>query len=224
MPRWLITQRLERNRHQDVIDVLERAYLDFFAPRVGSVVPVSNHAAASLQAQDYDGLIVTGGGEVPREFMEGNAGTTPADMLESEKYALQARFVTEALRAGKPIIAICYGFQLMNVLLGGRVTWGVHGGAPDRQPGRPHPALLTATPWFRPQSQATVNSYHNQGITPLQLAADLAEVARDDAYPVVEAAAHRSKPVLCLQWHPERPAPDPNFNAALIAAFLRSIS
>ena len=215
---WYITQRLEKNRHGDVVDVLERAYLDYFTPVVGEVAPLSNHASARLPG-DFSGLIVSGGGEVPQRFLDG-AGAGADDALSDEKFALQSRHVEAALRAGRPVIGICYGFQLINAMLGGRVTWAVHGGATDRAPGRTHEVDAVTTRVTPKAGRFTVNNFHNQGVRRAGLARDLEPVAMDANYDVVEAAIHRTQPVLCVQWHPERRSLDPEFTRALINSFL----
>lgn len=220
MKQWLITSRLEKNRHGDVVDVLERAYLDYFTGLLGVLRPVSNHASSSADGEDCAGLLVTGGGEVPSRFLDGALPAAEPDALAEEKYALQAGLVDRVLRAGRPVIGVCYGMQLLNAWFGGRVAWAVHGGSADRKPGRPHEVEVLATRVTSSSGRAAVNHYHHQGIRQAGLAPDLECVARDVQFDVVEAAVHRSKPVLCLQWHPERPGPDPAFTKVLIERFL----
>ena len=52
----------------------------------------------------------------------------------------------------------------------------------------------------------TVNSYHNYGITPDGLGAELEPLAVDHNG-LIEAFRHRRKPLLCMMWHPERESP-----------------
>jgi putative glutamine amidotransferase len=130
-----------------------------------------------------------------------------------------------AFAAGKPVLAICYGVQSLNVYLGGSLVqdigserqgslehaWrGRASGAPEPhhdvaiEPGS-RLAQLAGT------SRARVNSSHHQALD--RLGRDLRVVARapDGVIEAVELAADASAPhaggspwVLGVQWHPER--------------------
>jgi putative glutamine amidotransferase len=219
MSRWLITQRLERNRHGDVVDSLERSYLAYFGKLFPSIAVVSNYGFVP-DPSDYQGLLLSGGGDLPNRLMGGQL-SPPEDELAEEKYEIQSNWLANALARRKQVIAICYGMHLVNAFLGGRVIHDVHQGALERRPGQPHEVMLShqcSLDW--PSQSVMVNGYHNHGVTSKTLSPDLAPVAIDMPYDVVEAARHVSLPVLALQWHPERASPQPEINRLLIERFL----
>lgn len=146
---------------------------------------------------------------------------------ESDPYREQTDFALLdcAFAAGKPVLAICYGVQSLNVYLGGSLVqdisavlksdlpheWtGRSSGAPEPhhdvaiEPGSRLAQLAGA-------SRARVNSSHHQALD--RLGRDLRAVARapDGVIEAVEFSGHGSAPlttggpwVLGVQWHPER--------------------
>jgi gamma-glutamyl-gamma-aminobutyrate hydrolase PuuD len=168
-----------------------------------------------------EGLLLSGGGELPSALVDGQNLEPSTEPLIAERYRVQRQFLECALEREKPVIAVCYGSYLVNDHFGGRLTWNVHKGAARRAPGRPHeirvePGLIPGCETKR----ASVNSFHHQGIVRGQLATELDVICCDEPFDIVEAARHRSRPILCIQWHPERPSPDEQFNRAMIESFL----
>jgi putative glutamine amidotransferase len=134
-----------------------------------------------------------------------------------------------AFAAGKPVLAICYGVQSLNVYLGGSLVqdisavlksdlphaWiGRASGAPEPhhdvaiEPGSRLAQIAGA-------SHARVNSSHHQSLD--RLGRDLRVVARapDGVIEAVEFSADAAAPhaagspwVLGVQWHPERMTSD----------------
>lgn len=220
MKLWAITQRLEFNRYGDRVDSLEQKYVEYFSPLVGSLAPISNLPGVRPPDLPFDGIVITGGGELPNRFLGGDRLSASENQLAEDKFAVQSRLLTDALAAGRRVIAVCYGLHLVNAVCGGTLTWNVHGGLAERKPGTHHDILTTkALPGAHPNT-VRVNSFHNQGIREGDLGRDLTAAAVDTTCNLVEAAVHRSGLVLCLQWHPERPSPDSDFNLRLLKAFL----
>jgi putative glutamine amidotransferase len=222
MPLWAITQRLEFSRYGDRIDSLEQRYIEYFSPLVGALAPINNLPGVQPPDLPFDGVIITGGGELPNRFLGEDRLSAADNLLAEDKFAVQSRLLADAIAAGRRVIAVCYGLHLINAVCGGRLTWNVHGGLAERKPGAHHDILITkAMPGVHPDT-VRVNSYHNQGIRTADLGRDLTAAALDTACDLVEAAVHRSGLVLGLQWHPERPSPDDDFNRRMLKAFMES--
>ena len=87
-----------------------------------------------------DGLLLAGGGDIaPERYGQGMEGSLPPDPLRDEaELALFRAFYG----AGKPILGICRGHQLINVALGGTLIQDLPPGTegvPRRSGGRPGP-------------------------------------------------------------------------------------
>lgn len=154
----------------------------------------------------YDGLILTGGGDIlPDFFALGDLGVST--FLDEARDRAELELVKDFLAQSKPVLGICRGVQVLNVALGGtieqdlspnlRPTHKVKGGAAYH--------AVTADPdsWLGQLygKISTVNSIHHQalrklgrGVVPCQWAAD----------GVIEGISVKGSPAWGVQWHPER--------------------
>lgn len=167
-------------------------------------------ASFHLPAVDtsYDGLILCGGGDIePIRYGKENRGSTDITPLRDEaELALTHAY----LAAGKPILAICRGHQLINVALGGTLIQDLpvaqapfHTRAQGTSEDRVHHirAVEGSTLQGLYGSLFPVNSYHHQAVD--LLGQNLKVTARSESG-IVEAMEHRRLPILCVQFHPER--------------------
>lgn len=163
--------------------------------------------ARYLPAPDLscDGLLLTGGEDVdPALFSQENRGSRGIDRARDEaELALLDAFCG----AGKPVLAICRGHQVVNVWLGGALIQDL---GPELVPFHQREEgdqihLIRAEkgsllrrlygPVF------PVNSSHHQGLGRLGRGLRAAAWAEDG---VVEAAEHDVLPIISVQFHPER--------------------
>lgn len=156
---------------------------------------------------DIAGVCLSGGEDVaPARYGAVPDGAEPPFLERDEtEFALFAR----ARERGLPILAICRGFQLVNVALGGSLVQHVPGHAEEHGPLVPH--VISAVPGSLLAAASgtgahQVNSYHHQAVTDETLAPGLRATARVDglieAFEAVDAA---SQPwFVGVQWHPER--------------------
>ena len=175
----------------------------------------------------FDGLLLAGGEDVdPALFGQENRGARGIDRARDEaELALLDAFCG----AGKPVLAICRGHQVVNVWLGGELIQDL---GPELNPfhrketegDRVHPiradegSLLHRLygPVF------PVNSSHHQALG--RLGRDLTVSAWSEGG-VAEAVEHASLPLICVQFHPERMCaskarPDTVDGGAVFRAFL----
>ncbi len=175
-----------------------------------------------------DGLILSGGGDLdPREYQ--GDGHETIYMVDAERDAFELALARAALRRRDlPLLFICRGMQVLNVVCGGtlhahipdRFDGSVAHRLPPRQPTR-HPIRIEAQSALGSILQATsaqACSWHHQSID--RLGADLRPTAwAEDG--VIEAAEHTVHPwCIAVQWHPEMQAdeePHGRIFAALVA-------
>ena len=156
------------------------------------------------EPERYDGLILSGGGDVePGRYGEENSACFGVDTARDEA---ELRLVEAYLHAGKPILGICRGHQLLNVYFGGTLIQNLPGAEihmPTKAGDRVHEtrALPGAFPAELYGESFPVNSAHHQGVGLLAPALEAVQWSLDG---VVEACRHRSAPVFSVQWHPER--------------------
>lgn len=160
----------------------------------------------------YRGLLLIGGGDVdPRHY--GQDPMPEVYGIDSEADVFEMHLVRGAVARGMPVLAICRGFQVMNVALGGSlhqhitdraglVGHGTPRGEPEMHPVELEPGSLVAKAMGADRVDAS--SSHHQAID--HLGEDLEIVGRtEDGVP--EAIQHRESPwTVGVQWHPERTA------------------
>lgn len=169
-----------------------------------AVVPVD---PGDPPPEDIAGLCLTGGEDVaPARYGAEPDGSEPPFLERDEtEFALFGL----ARDRGLPILAICRGFQVVNVALGGSLVQHIGGHAEANGPIAPH--LVTPAPGSLLADASgpgahQVNSYHHQAVTEATLAPGLRPTAWvDGLVEAFEAQDARSQPwLLAVQWHPER--------------------
>ena len=174
----------------------------------------------------YDGLLLAGGGDMdPALFGQANRGSREIDPARDRaELALLDAFFS----AGKPVLAVCRGHQVVNVWLGGDLVQDLdpalapfHGGG---EADRVHPVrALEGSLLHRLYGTVfPVNSTHHQALG--RLGKGLSVTARSEGG-VIEAVEHDSLPLISVQFHPERMTgararPDTVDGGAIFRAFL----
>jgi putative glutamine amidotransferase len=180
-----------------------------------------------------DGLLLTGSASnvEPRHY--GGPASAPGTLHDPNRDATTLPLIPQAVAAGLPVLAICRGFQEMNVAYGGTLHQRLQdipdyldhredeSTTLDVQYGPAHEVLLEPGGSLRTiagQDRLQVNSLHSQGIQ--SLGKNLAVEARApdgviEAFRVIEARNF----ALSVQWHPEWQFAKNPFSRALFAAF-----
>jgi putative glutamine amidotransferase len=169
-----------------------------------------------------DGIILTGSrSNVQPDLYAGppHAEGTPED---PNRDGITLPLIRAAVARGVPLLAICRGFQELNVALGGSLHQRLQD-LPNRidhstpmQPsarvrqGKAHTISITPGGWLHRLAGVTeiaVNSLHNQGIDQLAPGLIVEGVAPDGVIEAVRVAASEAGPAIGyavgVQWHPE---------------------
>jgi putative glutamine amidotransferase len=169
-----------------------------------------------------DGIMLTGSrSNVQPELYDGppHAEGTPEDPARD---GFTLPLIRAAVARGVPLLAICRGFQELNVALGGSLhqrlqdiegrmdhSTPMQPSAKVRQ-GKAHAVRVTSGGWLHRLSGAReikVNSLHNQGIDRLAPGLFTEGVAPDGTIEAVRVVASEAGPAsgyaVGVQWHPE---------------------
>lgn len=180
-----------------------------------------------------DGLLLTGSPSnvEPRQYR--GTPSRPGTLHDPERDHAALALIPAAVRAGLPLLAICRGFQEMNVAFGGSLHQAVHElpgfgnhkedtSQPLEQQYAPsHEVRFTAgglLARISGREAALVNSVHSQGVDVLADALAVEAVAPDG---LIEAFVVRDAPgfTLAVQWHPEWKVRENELSMALFQAF-----
>ena len=180
-----------------------------------------------------DGLLLTGSATNVEPHHYGGPASEPGTLHDPNRDATTLPLIPRAVAAGLPVLAICRGFQEMNVAYGGTLHQRLHevSGLLDHredesqpldvQYGPAHEVLLEPGGALRNiagQDRLQVNSLHWQGIQTLGKKLAVEARAPDG---VIEAFRVADAPnfALSVQWHPEWQFAKNPFSRALFAAF-----
>lgn len=191
----------------------------------------------AAQLQQLDGFVLPGS---PSDVDPSRYGT-PKSPLTAEPDAnrdnTDAAILTHALKNLKPVLAICYGCQALNVFQGGTLIQDVptersssltHGktdlAASANTGDLHHPATLTPgsrLAHLNGSTAAEINSSHHQAIDRPGRNLRVTALAPDGIIEAVEYTGDAPW-LVGVQWHPERMANDA-FSARLFADFVAAV-
>jgi putative glutamine amidotransferase len=183
----------------------------------GLPVELARDADVDAIVERLDGLVLSGGADLDPSLY-GKDSHPHLGSLERERDEWELALLTAARSCGMPVLAICRGFQLVNVAFGGTLhqhveldegsghpQWDVDGRTATHQVDVV-PDTLTAT--LLP-SRWPVNSLHHQTVDAVGEGLTISATAPDG---VVEGLETSDGNLLAVQWHPELlNAPDPTF-------------
>lgn len=153
-----------------------------------------------------DGLLLCGGSDIdPAHYGQKKSGAVDID---PERDAAEEKLFCAFFEAGKPILGICRGMQMINVLLGGTLIQDIGPECCDfhraeNGEDKIHPIRSEEGSLLRQLygTVLTVNSNHHQALE--ILGEDLRVTAwNESGFP--EAVEHETHPIIGVQFHPER--------------------
>lgn len=197
-----------------------RNYLAAVREAGGEPVPVSlklSQDQLAATAKTLDALVLPGS---PADVEPSRYGATrhpKAAEADKDRERTDIALLDDAFSNGKPVLAICYGVQLLNVYLGGTLIQDIHStietnirhsksDAPPSASDPIHNVRLEAgsrVAALAGVAERSVNSSHHQSIAN---PAPKLRVTAKSADGIVEAVEWDGGPswVVGVQWHPER--------------------
>lgn len=175
------------------------------------IIPMTDDIEViEYQVHTLDGLLLTGGQDVhPREY-----GELPSDELEetsTERDNFDRTLVKAALERQIPILGICRGHQILNVVAGGSLYQDLgyiehcsiaHNQFKSEIP-EPHRIKTEKNSLLNSVlgDHISVNSFHHLAVKDLAPEFKATAISEDG---VVEGIEHTSHPfIVGVQWHPE---------------------
>jgi putative glutamine amidotransferase len=186
------------------------------AGAIPAIIPPTSLEAATPEAlvERFDGLILCGGGDVEPERYEASRSDHVYG-LDPVRDGFELSIVHAAAAKDVPTLAICRGFQVLNVAFGGTlhqhlpdVTGTGRHGVPPADEGVLHEVVVEPSSLLAAatgSSSLKGMSHHHQGID--RIGDGLVATGRTDDG-LVESLERPGWWMLSVQWHPEETAPE----------------
>jgi putative glutamine amidotransferase len=204
-PRLFHPEPQAKGVHTKLLDYLEHSVAEWLLERgaLPFLIPVNRRIGEYLDA--LDGVVLQGGADIS-PLAYGEAPLRPEWAGDPMRDRFEIELVQACVAAGKPLLGICRGAQLINVALGGSlhqdipahrsVDYDAHAHEVRLEPGSGLARL------YGELGPRRVVSIHHQAIN--RLGRDLVVEARSTDDDVVEAIRLKGKSYVCaVQWHPE---------------------
>lgn len=229
----------EKTQDIDTLQAVNQLYLNAVAEHMSVqpvLIPVDRLPETEALMTRLDGLLITGNRSNVHPSHYGVAAEAIYEPYDENRDMAAFALIKAALKQDMPLLAICRGYQELNVVLGGSLMTNVHkmdGKLSHRTPkadthdGRflsRHKVNFVADGYFANllgAQSAMTNSLHWQAID--RLADDLRiEGTADDG--IIEAVVHKDA-TYCVgvQWHPEYQPGENDISAKLFGDFERAM-
>jgi putative glutamine amidotransferase len=203
------------------------------ADAIPLLIPAVGEQHLEELLETLDGILLTGSPSNVEPHRYAGPASEPDTLHDPHRDATTLPLIPLVIATGVPLLAVCRGFQEMNVAFGGKL-WQKVQEQPgmrdhrenkddplDLQYGPAHEIELTPGGLLRELAgvdRVTVNSLHSQGVQTLGAGLDVEARAPDG---LVEAFRVHAAPgfALAVQWHPEWQVMRNPFSRALFAAF-----
>jgi len=200
----------EANSYDELRSSIAYEYIEFFEKLGFLVILVPNNTKAIEKYFDdkIELVVFSGGNNVDPSLYSGDKNLSD---VYPERDATEKEMFNIALKKNIKILAICRGFQAVNVFLGGALTNNI-----KNHVNKNH-KLISNHSYLNNQE---TNSFHNQGITMSDLYSrdkSILLAMSEDGF--VEAAINKDRTILGIQWHPERQIKA--FDVELIQSFIK---
>lgn len=210
--------------------VLNRTYVSAVRQAGGLpvILPVSTDPdEAERLVVEIDGLLLTGGSDVDPYFY-GEEPDPRLDMCWPERDRSEIELTRRVVAAGKPLLAICRGHQLLNVAAGGTLHQELEPAVNRIQHRQKtvascvtHSVQLFEGSILRQIAQTDrlrVNSLHHQAVKAVAEGFRVSAMAPDGVIEAIESERHCF--AVGVQWHPEETADHDDCSKQLFRAFV----
>lgn len=221
-PKILVTPSLTANKS----GIVNAAYFDAVWESGGLPVFARNASDEKTlleYADFFDGFLFSGGPDVDPKYYgeEIKFDSVSPDPARDEFEIPLAKIVFETK---KPVLGICRGMQLMNVVLGGTLFQHIDGHRQREKSAKSQRVVLKeGTPLFEiadGKKELFVNSFHHQAVD--ALSPSLVCMCKSDDGICEAVYGKTERFLLGVQWHPERLFSNDETAKKIFAAFVRN--
>ncbi len=193
--------------------------------RVVEVTPRDGRSPSEV-LDGVDALVLTGGGDVDPTLYGGEPGG--GFLVDPARDAFEAALIREAVARDLPVLAVCRGHQLMNVVFGGTLRDFKHDPALARVHAIRPTSFAAHTVECAPGSlldqvgqgeRGLVNSFHAQGVDRVGVGLRATAISPDGVVEGLEVEG--AKFAVSVQWHPDLTSFSSPSAERLFARFLR---
>lgn len=177
------------NEYRDSLDqriskiAVDMGYSPIIIPNINS-----NSVKEYFNSLNIDAILLTGGNTI-------SYFNDDSPNISIERDQIEITLIEFAISNNIPLFGICRGMQIVNYYFGGSaIKIGNHVAVRH--------SLVVSKKYIK-IIPSVVNSYHSWGINEEELGEGLRPIAWDRDKRV-EAFIHKSLPIGCLMWHPER--------------------
>ena len=178
---------------------VNESYVEAVARLGWAMMPICSKDSARVAVDQCDALLIPGGYDLHSYYLKESVhpSCTFYDTLQDH---FDLFCIDLFIRSEKPILGICRGMQLLNVVLGGTLLQHIDEQAHAEQ--HLHEIILTSRSFLHQLYEPSfeVNSYHHQVVGRLGDGL-IASAHSPEAY--VEAIEHENHKIFGVQWHPE---------------------
>jgi putative glutamine amidotransferase len=176
------------------------------------------------------GLVLAGGGDIEPDRYRAEAHPSVYG-VDPDRDSTEFELAAAALALGVPTLAICRGFQVLNVLLGGSIEQhlperlGMNHGDPASGRSASHPVRMAPGSRLAAavgEELARCTSHHHQGVDALGEGLVPVAWSPDGLVEGLEPVDPRGW-FVAVQWHPEATAADDPGQQALFDAFATEV-
>lgn len=158
-----------------------------------------------------DGVLFTGGGDLAPELY-GESPIPELGDVSEERDSFELKLFNKVYEAGKPILGICRGCQLINVALGGTLYQDINAQLDNVEMHSPdklrdevqHSVNIDKNSLLYKllgKEELETNSFHHQAVKALGTNLRVTAKSKDDIIEAYEST--NGSKLICVQWHPE---------------------
>ncbi len=201
-----------RNRDGEGNFIAPGRYID--AIRAAGGIPIlfpPGESEPQVLLSLVDGLLLTGGGDLCPSTYGEDPKHPQVRYVNLERDRFEVALAEAVMKQGIPVLGICRGMQLLNVVSGGKLIPHVpdvydeldHFNPEDRRPIHHKVSIFPSTRLHQIMGaeEISVVSWHHQAICHVPAGWRLSACSADE---LIEAIEHETHPwAVAVQWHPE---------------------